>query len=398
MCMNHYTFASLLAEPSVRILLRKAREEGCVSGKDLDSLPDRIREDSELRQELARLLSFFEPRLRVMPPAEEKRRKKSDHQDFGPDANLSRYLRDIYEIPRLSEEEERELYAQLAISTDPEEIARLRQKMISANLRFVVYTARQYQNRGIPLLELIEVGNTGIITAAERFDPRQGFKFISYAVWWIRQAIQEAFKFRHNYVRIPVHQIEAIYRFNVTQKRLEQSLQRLPTDEELAKTLGISVDEVVKRQELIHSQQIIYLQQSVKDDEDFQIADFIADPHSPESMREAEHQYIGDMVRKVVDRLPPREASVLRVRFGLLTGKPETLEDTAEILGEKFRKSGGWGYGEGTLTRERIRQVEERALQRCRKIWQHIHGESAFAPPVYTPIQDLFHEFQKEVV
>lgn len=262
------------------------------------------------------------------------------------DDSVRLYLREIGKIPLLTADEELEL-AQKVVAGDK----RAKDKMAEANMRLVVSIAKRYVGRGLDLLDLIQEGNTGLLRAVEKFDPDKGFKFSTYATWWIRQAITRAIADQARTIRIPVHMVETINKLLRTQRRLTQELNREPSNEEIAKEMEIEVEKVehiMKIKQEIHS-----LDQSIRDDEEeTTLADFVPDEESklPEEM--AGEQLLKTQVKDMLSFLTEREQKILKLRFGLEDGKSHTLEE----VGQEF-----------SVTRERIRQIEAKALAKLRK-------------------------------
>lgn len=264
------------------------------------------------------------------------------------DDSVRLYLREIGKIPLLSAEEELEL-AQRVVAGDK----RAKDQMAEANMRLVVSIAKRYSGRGLDFLDLIQEGNTGLLRAVEKFDPDKGFKFSTYATWWIRQAITRAIADQARTIRIPVHMVETINKLLRTQRRMTQDLNREPTIEELAKELEMEpekVEYVMKIKQDIHS-----LDAGVGrdgDDEDSVLGDFIEDEDAASPEDAAAGQLLKEQVQEILDVLTEREQKILKMRFGLEDGKSHTLEE----VGQEF-----------SVTRERIRQIEAKALTKLRK-------------------------------
>lgn len=256
---------------------------------------------------------------------------------------VRQYLRDIGKIPLLTAGEE----IDLAKRAEKDE-QRARDKLISANLRLVVSIAKKYVGRGMSLLDLIEEGNIGLMRAVDKYDWRRGFKFSTYATWWIRQAITRAIADQARTIRIPVHMVETINRFNRTQRRMMQELGREPTPEEVAKELGI--DESKAREIIKVSQEPTSLETPVGDEEDSHLGDFIAD-QGLQPDEQATRELLKVHLDEVLDSLSPREKRVLQLRFGLEDGKQRTLEEVGKEFG---------------VTRERIRQIEAKAIRKLK--------------------------------
>lgn len=262
------------------------------------------------------------------------------------DDSVRLYLREIGKIPLLNAEEELEL-AQKVVAGDK----RAKDKMAEANMRLVVSIAKRYVGRGLDLLDLIQEGNTGLLRAVEKFDPDKGFKFSTYATWWIRQAITRAIADQARTIRIPVHMVETINKLLRTQRRLTQELNREPTNEEIAKEMEIEVEKVEHIMKI--KQDISSLDASVRDDEeDSVLADFIEDEDTISPEESATNQLLKEHVKDMLGALTEREQKILKLRFGLEDGKSHTLEE----VGQEF-----------SVTRERIRQIEAKALAKLRK-------------------------------
>ena len=265
------------------------------------------------------------------------------------DDSVRLYLREIGKIPLLNAEEELAL-AQKVVAGDK----KAKDKMAEANMRLVVSIAKRYSGRGLDFLDLIQEGNTGLLRAVEKFDPDKGFKFSTYATWWIRQAITRAIADQARVIRIPVHMVETINKLLRTQRRMTQELNREPTIEELAKELEMEpekVEYVIKIKQDIQS-----LDAGVGRDgdgeDDSVLQDFIEDEDSATPEESATTQLLKEQVQAVLSTLSDREQKIVRMRFGLDNGKSHTLEE----VGQEF-----------AVTRERIRQIEAKALAKLRK-------------------------------
>ncbi len=256
---------------------------------------------------------------------------------------VRQYLRDIGKIPLLTAADEIELAKKAE-----KNVKVARDKLISANLRLVVSIAKKYVGRGMSLLDLIEEGNIGLMRAVDKYDWRRGYKFSTYATWWIRQAITRAIADQARTIRIPVHMVETINRFNRTQRKLMQELGREPAPEEVAKALGI--DESKAREIIKVSQEPTSLETPVGDEEDSHLGDFIAD-QGLQPDEQATRELLKIHLDEVLDSLSPREKRVLQLRFGLEDGKQRTLEEVGKEFG---------------VTRERIRQIEAKAIRKLK--------------------------------
>jgi len=254
------------------------------------------------------------------------------------------YLKEIGKIPLLSAEEEIE-YAKRMIEGDDY----ARKKLSEANLRLVVSIAKKYVGRGMLFLDLIQEGNLGLIKAVEKFDYRKGFKFSTYATWWIRQAITRAIADQARTIRIPVHMVETINKLIRTQRHLLQTLGREPTIEEVAEEMEMPVERVKEIKKV--SQEPVSLETPIGEEEDSHLGDFIPDEDAPSPSELAAYALLREQLDEIIETLTPREAKVLRLRFGLDDGKARTLEE----VGKEFN-----------VTRERIRQIEAKALRKLR--------------------------------
>jgi len=262
------------------------------------------------------------------------------------DDSVRLYLREIGKIPLLTSEQELAL-AQRVVAGEK----KAKDEMAEANMRLVVSIAKRYVGRGLDLLDLIQEGNTGLLRAVEKFDPDKGFKFSTYATWWIRQAITRAIADQARTIRIPVHMVETINKLLRTQRRLTQELNREPSNDEIAKEMEIDVDKVEHIMKI--KQDISSLDASIRDDEeDSVLSDFIEDEDTVSPEESATGQLLKEQVKDMLDALTEREQKILKLRFGLEDGKSHTLEE----VGQEF-----------SVTRERIRQIEAKALAKLRK-------------------------------
>lgn len=268
--------------------------------------------------------------------------------DDASDDSVRLYLREIGKIPLLTAEEEFNL-AQRVVAGDK----KAKDKMAEANMRLVVSIAKRYSGRGLDFLDLIQEGNTGLLRAVEKFDPDKGFKFSTYATWWIRQAITRAIADQARTIRIPVHMVETINKLLRTQRRMTQELNREPTIEELGKELEMEPEKVEYVMKI--KQDITSLDAGVGrdgDDEDSVLGDFIEDEDSTTPEESAASQLLKEQVQDILSTLSDREQKIIKMRFGLENGKNHTLEE----VGQEF-----------AVTRERIRQIEAKALAKLRK-------------------------------
>ncbi len=268
------------------------------------------------------------------------------------DDSVKLYLREIGKIPLLSQEEEYEL-AQKIIHGNAKEQKRAKDKMAESNMRLVVSIAKRYSGRGLDFLDLIQEGNTGLLRAVEKFDPDKGFKFSTYATWWIRQAITRAIADQARTIRIPVHMVETINKVLRTQRRLTQDLNREPSTEEIAKAMGMEPEKIEYVMKI--KQDIASLDASVGrdgDDDDSSLGDFIEDEDRVSPEDSAATQLLKEQIASILSTLSDREQKIIKMRFGIGGGKSHTLEE----VGAEF-----------SVTRERIRQIEAKALTKLRK-------------------------------
>lgn len=254
------------------------------------------------------------------------------------------YLKEIGKVPLLTAEEERELA--IRMQNGDEEA---KNKLCESNLRLVVSIAKRYLNRGLTFLDLIQEGNLGLIKAVDKFDYTKGFKFSTYATWWIRQAITRSIADQARTIRIPVHMVETINKLIRIQRQLLQELGREPTAEEIAKEMGITVEKVREIKKI--SQDPVSLETPIGEEGDSHLGDFIPDDDVPAPVDAAAYSMLKEQLMEVLDTLSEREKKVLMLRFGLEDGRPRTLEE----VGKEFN-----------VTRERIRQIEAKALRKLR--------------------------------
>jgi RNA polymerase primary sigma factor len=341
-------------------LVERAKKDGHITQKDiLAAIPDKP-ENAELLDRLYTELADANVAVATAEPDPENFTDEwlpeddedeplvdtSAYDEDVHDDSVRLYLREIGKIPLLSSEEELELAKRVA-SGEKE----AKDKMAEANMRLVVSIAKRYVGRGLDLLDLIQEGNTGLLRAVEKFDPDKGFKFSTYATWWIRQAITRAIADQARTIRIPVHMVETINKLLRTQRRLTQELNREPTNEEIASAMEIEVDKVEHIMKI--KQDISSLDASIRDNEDDSVlADFIEDEDTVTPEESATSQLLKEQVKDMLNVLTEREQKIIRLRFGLEDGKSHTLEEVG---------------GEFQVTRERIRQIEAKALAKLRK-------------------------------
>ena len=285
-------------------------------------------------------------------PAEEEPAEKEEEVEIdlsvpegvSLDDPVRMYLKEIGHVPLLTAEEEVAL-AQRMEAGDEE----ARHRLEEANLRLVVSIAKRYVGRGMLFLDLIQEGNLGLLKAVEKFDYSKGYKFSTYATWWIRQAITRAIADQARTIRIPVHMVETINKYIRVSRQLLQELGRDPTPEEIAHRMGLSVARV--REIMKISQEPVSLETPIGEEEDTHLSDFIEDEAAPDPADAASMLLLKEQISEVLTTLAPREAEVLRLRFGLVDGRSRTLEEVGQNFG---------------VTRERIRQIEAKALRKLR--------------------------------
>ncbi|HSX53472.1 MAG TPA: RNA polymerase sigma factor RpoD [Patescibacteria group bacterium] len=341
-------------------LFAKAKKEGTIEQRDIfaqiPDVPENVDVLDALYTDLAdsdiAIVNGAEPVIDPLSDewvADEEEEIKLDDQvylDDIADDSVRLYLREIGKIPLLSAEEELALAKRVVAGHKD-----AKDKMAEANMRLVVSIAKRYVGRGLDLLDLIQEGNTGLLRAVEKFDPDKGFKFSTYATWWIRQAITRAIADQARTIRIPVHMVETINKLLRTQRRLTQELNREPSNEEIAQEMEIDVDKVEHIMKI--KQDISSLDASVRDDEeDSVLGDFIEDEDTISPEESATVQLLKEHVKDMLGALTEREQKILKLRFGLEDGKSHTLEE----VGQEFN-----------VTRERIRQIEAKALAKLRK-------------------------------
>ena len=346
------------AEAKVHDIIKKAKEKGKITYAELASELDDANTD-----QMDKVFDAFEnlgvdilkdddvdldePDIEDLEAMDEVKVEDldiSNMEGINIDDPVRMYLREIGRIPLLTYDEELEL-AKRVLAGDEE----AKQKLAESNLRLVVSIAKKYVGRGMLFLDLIQEGNMGLIKAVEKFDYTKGYKFSTYATWWIRQAITRAIADQARTIRIPVHMVETINKLIRTSRHLLQQLGREPTPEEIAKEMEISVEKVTEIQKI--AQDPVSLETPIGEEEDSHLGDFIQDDDSPAPQDAAAYTLLREQLEEVMKTLTPREAKVLKLRFGLEDGKSRTLEE----VGKEFQ-----------VTRERLRQIEAKALRKLR--------------------------------
>lgn len=352
--------ANNILEATKKTLFEQAKKDGKIEQKDIFSAIPDISDNIDILDSL--YTDLADAGIEITSPADPATLKLDDawvaedeeeilpteqvYLDDIADDSVRLYLREIGKIPLLKADEELAL-AQRVVAGEK----KAKDQMAEANMRLVVSIAKRYVGRGLDLLDLIQEGNTGLLRAVEKFDPDKGFKFSTYATWWIRQAITRAIADQARTIRIPVHMVETINKLLRTQRRLTQELNREPSNEEIAEAMEIDVDKVEHIMKI--KQDISSLDASVRDDEeDSVLGDFIEDEDTVSPEESATTQLLKEHVKDMLGALTEREQKILKLRFGLEDGKSHTLEE----VGQEFN-----------VTRERIRQIEAKALAKLRK-------------------------------
>ena len=340
----------------VKKILEKAKEKGKITYGELaseldDANPSQMEKIFDAMEKMG--VNLFGDDFEEGPDEEDLEEVENlKLDDIGPDDfegisvddPVRMYFREIGRIPLLSYEDETKL-AERVLQGDEE----AKQELAEANLRLVVSIAKKYVGRGMLFLDLIQEGNMGLIKAVEKFDYTKGFKFSTYATWWIRQSITRAIADQARTIRIPVHMVETINKLIRTSRHMLQQMGREPTPVELSKELEMPVEKVMEIQKI--AQDPVSLETPIGEEDDSHLGDFIQDDDSPEPQDVAAYTLLKEQLEEVMSTLTSREAKVLRLRFGLDDGKARTLEE----VGKEF-----------DVTRERIRQIEAKALRKLR--------------------------------
>ncbi|WP_300382981.1 RNA polymerase sigma factor RpoD [Clostridium sp.] len=339
----------------VKSLLEKGKKSGSITYKEIldeidhiDLGPEQIEKIYEVLESMG--IEVIGNGRRVGENTEEEEEEEDVELDLtvpegiAIDDPVRMYLKEIGKVPLLSSEEEIELAIRIEQGEE-----RAKKKLAEANLRLVVSIAKRYVGRGMLFLDLIQEGNLGLIKAVEKFDHRKGFKFSTYATWWIRQAITRAIADQARTIRIPVHMVETINKLIRVQRQLLQELGRDPYPEEIANEMDLPVEKVREIQKI--AQEPVSLETPIGEEEDSHLGDFIPDDDALAPAEAAAFTMLKEQLINVLDTLTPREEKVLRLRFGLDDGRARTLEE----VGKEFN-----------VTRERIRQIEAKALRKLR--------------------------------
>ena len=337
-------------------LYEYGKTKGSLTYKDImdrlmetDMEPDQLDKVLETLEALGvEVINENEPAPTPAPAATEDLSDMSAPEGISIDDPVRMYLKEIGKVPLLTADEEIEIAKQLESGSD-EEKEEAKRKLAEANLRLVVSIAKRYVGRGMLFLDLIQEGNLGLIKAVEKFDYTKGYKFSTYATWWIRQAITRAIADQARTIRIPVHMVETINKLIRVSRQLLQEYGREPTPEEIAKEMGISEAKV--REIIKIAQEPVSLETPIGEEEDSHLGDFIPDDDAPAPAEAASFALMKEQLMEVLDTLTPREEKVLRLRFGLDDGHQRTLEEVGKVF---------------NVTRERIRQIEAKALRKLR--------------------------------
>jgi len=363
----------------LNMLLEKADVQGYLTTDDLVEVYPDVSRDAERREAI--LTALRRHGVEIMDPEQEAEEDEvltdridySNLESISSDDTIGLYLKEMSRVPLLKVAEELDLARRIETgrearreldrsngSTPParrqelevaiEDGVLAREHLIKANTRLVVSIAKRYMGRGVPFLDLIQEGNLGLMKAVEKYEYQRGFRFSTYATWWIRHTITRSIADQGRTIRVPVHMVDRIRLLYKTTHELEQKLGRAPTNEELAEKLEVPVDKIEWM--LRVSWLPLSLESPINDDEeDSELGQFIEDQQTPTPIQSAYAKLLREKIEEVLDTLPPREARILRLRFGLDNGHSYTLEE----VGEKFG-----------VTRERIRQIESKALRRLR--------------------------------
>lgn len=331
----------------VKNLLDKGKKSGTLTYKEIMDEIENIDLSPEQIEKIYEVLESMGIEVIGEPNGAEEVEEEIDltiPEGIAIDDPVRMYLKEIGKVPLLSSEEEIELANRIENGDQ-----RAKKKLAEANLRLVVSIAKRYVGRGMLFLDLIQEGNLGLIKAVEKFDYRKGFKFSTYATWWIRQAITRAIADQARTIRIPVHMVETINKLIRVQRQLLQELGRDPFPEEISKVMDLPVDKVREIQKI--AQEPVSLETPIGEEEDSHLGDFIPDDDALAPAEAAAFTMLKEQLINVLDTLTPREEKVLRLRFGLDDGRARTLEE----VGKEFN-----------VTRERIRQIEAKALRKLR--------------------------------
>ncbi|HQC54232.1 MAG TPA: RNA polymerase sigma factor RpoD [Clostridia bacterium] len=326
-------------------IVKKYKGKGTVT---VEQIEEQIGKEVLTAEDMEALYAAIEAEGMQISQEDDSEDKAAIYDKISKEINVSdsvkMYLKDIGRVPLLTPEEERVIAKKVA-EGDQE----ARNALITANLRLVVSIAKRYTGRGMSFLDLIQEGNLGLIKAVEKFDHEKGFKFSTYATWWIRQAITRSIADQARTIRIPVHMVETINKLSKIQRNLLQELGREPTIAEIAEAMQIPESKVIEIQQV--AQEPVSLETPIGEEDDSHLGEFIEDTSAVSPIEVAEMNMLKDELNKVLETLSPREAMVLILRFGLRDKNPRTLEEVGKVF---------------NVTRERIRQIEAKALRRLK--------------------------------
>lgn len=331
----------------VAALIEEFREKGSISEEQLEKRLEKLEPEPD---ELEAVYKELEENGIKLEDEDEAEIEKNDQllrkimSEVNVDDSVKMYLKDIGRVPLLTAEDEFELAKKMA---DGDAVAK--EKLINANLRLVVSIAKRYVGRGMAFLDLIQEGNLGLMKAVDKFDYTKGFKFSTYATWWIRQAITRSIADQARTIRIPVHMVETINKLIKVSRTLLQQYGREPTQSEIAAAMGVSEARVVEIQKI--AQDPVSLETPIGEEDDSHLGDFIEDTNVTAPIDAAESRMRKEQVNEILSTLAPRESMVLILRYGLRDNRPRTLEEVGKVF---------------NVTRERIRQIEAKALRRLK--------------------------------
>ena len=337
----------------VKDLIEKGKQKGMLTEQEIEDTLSELELDAEQIEKIHDNIEDMgidivgediDKEIKKIEVSEEDLEDLSVPEGINVDDHVRMYLKEIGKVPLLSADEEIE-YARLMSEGDE----KAKKKLTEANLRLVVSIAKRYVGRGMLFLDLIQEGNLGLIKAVEKFDYTKGYKFSTYATWWIRQAITRAIADQARTIRIPVHMVETINKLIRVSRQLLQELGREPSPEEIAKEMGMSLEKV--REIMKIAQEPVSLETPIGEEEDSHLGDFIPDDDAPAPSEAASFMLLKEQLMDVLNTLTPREEKVLRLRFGLEDGRARTLEEVGGVF---------------DVTRERIRQIEAKALRKLR--------------------------------
>src|SRR6187431_470463 len=335
----------LLEQEEAKVLMASAQEAGSVTQDEVTGLFEELGADDAQADEFLHALEELHIEVVAAPDVPAAVEVTYEAREISTDS-LQLFLKDIGKVPLLTAAQEVELAKRIERGEHA-----AKQAMVEANLRLVVSIAKRYRNQGLPFLDLIQEGTIGLVRAAEKFDYRKGFKFSTYATWWIRQAVARAIADKGRTIRMPVHVVEKLNKINRSERKLRAELAREPTAQEIAVDLGLTTEEVeqIKRS----AQTPVSLEKPVGDEEESEFGHFLTDESEPLPEEAAEVSLRRDALRSILDALSPRERQVLELRYGLDGQQPRTLDE----VGRAFN-----------VTRERIRQIEHQSLKKLRAL------------------------------